>query len=44
MTGRFARMAVDHGLTGLALADPSVNPLRKITRRMPLNVYPGIIT
>ena len=43
-TARFARMAIEHGLTGLALADPAVAPLKKIVRGMPLNVYPGIIT
>ena len=44
VTERFARMAIELGLTGLALSDPTVNRFYKIVRGIPPNVYPGIIT
>ncbi|QUD90564.1 hypothetical protein [Phenylobacterium montanum] len=38
----FGRMAVEHGLTGLMLADPAKNRLQQIVRGGPINEFPGL--
>jgi hypothetical protein len=42
VTDEFAHVAVEQKLTGLALADPEVDTLPLILRRLPLNACPGI--
>ncbi len=44
VTDRFAEMVITHGLTGLALADPSVDQLKNVIKRIDPNVVPGVIT
>ena len=38
----FGVLACQHGFTGLALADPHANNLRKIVRGQDINVFPGL--
>lgn len=43
VTRTFADLAIEHKLTGIALADPYQNPLKMVLAKMSMNVVPGVI-